>query len=392
MAADSTHEYLLKVERLKELLVERATGGEPATAPKEYADLRRELVKSPTIREALPEFVRRCTTIREFWGFIKDMFETEKYRRRTEYLQREFAPIMSWLEGGSHPVEAKSRSTSGKETGMIKVLLLSANPLDDPLGIDGEFRAIDAKIRGADHRDHIQLINHGAVRLEDVPGLLMRHKPHIVHFSGHGNVDGIALTTADGSSKVVPPNALANIFNALKDNVRVVLLNACDSEPQAEAIVSVIDCAVGMADEIDDDAAVAFAAAFYEALGYGRSVETAFEVALVLLTGAGEDQSLAKLHKRRGVKPSVTSDASAGGRAEVSGVASDVSGRVVPSKEKEWLYSNLLKVTLPERIYIANTASFRWTDLGSPASGRWRCWPGVAPHLEADRLIPRSRG
>jgi len=119
----------------------------------------------------------------------------------------------------------------------------------------------------------------------------------------HGNVDGIALTTADGSSKVVPPNALANIFKALKDNVRVVLLNACDSEQQAEAIVSVIDCAVGMADEIDDDAAVAFAAAFYEALGYGRTVEAAFELALVQLTGAGVDQSLAKLHKRRGVKP-----------------------------------------------------------------------------------------
>jgi hypothetical protein len=48
-------------------------------------------------------------------------------------------------------------------------------------------------------------------------------------------------------------------------------LNACDSAPQAEAIVSVIDCAVGMSDEIDDSAAIAFAAAFYEALGYGRS-------------------------------------------------------------------------------------------------------------------------
>ena len=35
-----------------------------------------------------------------------------------------------------------------------------------------------------------------------------------------------------------------------------------------------------------------------------RSVETAFDVALVQLTGAGENQSLAKLHKRRGVKPS----------------------------------------------------------------------------------------
>ena len=69
---------------------------------------------------------------------------------------------------------------------MVIVLLLSANPIDSPLGIDEEFRAIDQKIRSSEHRDHVDLINHGAVRLEDVPGLLMRHKPHVVHFSGHG--------------------------------------------------------------------------------------------------------------------------------------------------------------------------------------------------------------
>src|SRR4051812_47047299 len=106
MDEDATHKYLLKVERLKELLVERANGGTPDE--KEYSNLRRVLVTIQPIRDALPEFVRRCTTIREFWNFIKDMFETEKYRRRTEYLQRQFEPILSWLEGGSHPGKSES--------------------------------------------------------------------------------------------------------------------------------------------------------------------------------------------------------------------------------------------------------------------------------------------
>lgn len=302
MDEDAKHRYLLKVERLKELLVERAIGGTPDE--QEYSNLRRELVTIQPIRDALPEVVRRCTTVREFWNFIKDMFETEKYRRRTDYLQRQFEPILTWLEGGSHPGKSENAPKSGRDAGLIKVLLLSANPIDDPLGIDAEFRAIDAKIRSSEHREHVQLLNHGAVRLDDVAGLFMRHTPHVVHFSSHGNASGIALTTADGSSRVVPPDALADIFKALKDNVRVVVLNACDSAPQAKAIVSVIDCAVGMADEIDDDAAVAFAATFYEALGYGRSVQTAFDLALVQLSGAGGDRSFAKLYKRRGIKPS----------------------------------------------------------------------------------------
>ena len=305
MAKDITREVLIKVGTLKGMLVSRATGGTPDEQA--YAKLRAELLAMPPIQDALPTFVLSCSTIREFWNFIKDMFETDKYRQRTGYLPQAFLPILSWLEGHGPPMDRDGAAppTSGAQraTKMIKVLLLSANPIDSPLNIDEEFRAIDQKIRSSEHRDHVDLIKHGAVRLEDVAGLLMRHKPHIVHFSGHGAASGISLTGADGKGRLVPPDALANIFRALKDNVRVVLLNACDSAPQAEAIVSEIDCAVGMSDEIKDDAAIAFSAAFYEALGYGRSVQDAFDLALVQLTGTGADRLLAKLHKRRGVKP-----------------------------------------------------------------------------------------
>ena len=47
---------------------------------------------------------------------------------------------------------------------------------------------------------------------------------------------------------------------------------------QAEAIAQHIDCVVGMAAEIGDEQARAFAASFYEALAYGRNVKTAFEL------------------------------------------------------------------------------------------------------------------
>jgi hypothetical protein len=303
---DATREYLMKVGTLKGMLNQRARGQQPSEG--DYAALRSELVSIRAIWDRLPTFVLTYPTLQEFWIFIKPTFAT--YNERTEFLRQEFAPILSWLEGGVEGGDAVSgaratrRSEARRSGSMIKVLLLSANPLDAPLSIDEEFRAIDAKIRASDHRDSVDLIKHGAVRLEDIPSLLMRHKPHVVHFSGHGDKVAIELTTSDGRGHLVPPNALADIFRVLKDNVRVVLLNACDSAPQAEAIVSVIDCAVGMSDEIEDEAAIAFAAAFYEALGYGRSVQDAVDLALVQLTGAGADRSLAKLHKRRGVKPS----------------------------------------------------------------------------------------
>jgi nucleoside phosphorylase len=109
----ASNNILIKVERLKELLVLRATNN--PLDEQEYADLRRELMAIPGMRNALPEVVRRCGTIREFWNFITPMFETEKHRRRTQYLQEEFMPILEALEGGQ-PLPDQPRSPTAMES------------------------------------------------------------------------------------------------------------------------------------------------------------------------------------------------------------------------------------------------------------------------------------
>ena len=125
----------------------------------------------------------------------------------------------------------KSESSHASGGKMIKVLFLAANPAGtSQLALDEEIRAIDAKIRGSEHRDRLTMVSHWAVRLDDLSGLLMRQRPEIVHFSGHGAASGaIVLVGADGTPKTVPPEALAGMFRVLKDNVRVVVLNACYS-------------------------------------------------------------------------------------------------------------------------------------------------------------------
>ncbi len=190
---------------------------------------------------------------------------------------------------------------------MIRVLFLAANPAGtSPLTLDEEVRAIDAKVRAAKHRDLLELASHWAVRLDDLSGILLRQRPHVVHFSGHGAPTGeILLLDANGSPRSVPPDALAGFFRVLKDNVRVVLLNACYSEAQAKSIVKEIDCAIGMRDEIGDDHSIAFAAEFYQALAYGRSVQDGFDLGVHRLVGEGvaEAKQLVRLHKHKGVRP-----------------------------------------------------------------------------------------
>ena len=163
---------------------------------------------------------------------------------------------------------------------LIKILFLAANPRDTkPLQLDEEIRSIDQALRKTEFRDHFEILQHWAVRYSDLQELLLRHKPNIVHFSGHGsNVSEIILQDNQGNSHPLSVQALSRLFSILKGNIRCVVLNACYSEEQAQSIAQSIDLVVGMNKAIGDLAAINFATAFYQALGYGQSLQTAFEL------------------------------------------------------------------------------------------------------------------
>jgi len=185
--------------------------------------------------------------------------------------------------GGHYPMASLSGYFNESAGSKVKVLFLAANPKDtDPLRLDEEIRSIDLALQQAEFRDIFDIKQHWAVRVTDLQGYLLRHQPDIVHFSGHGSaVSEILLEDNNGNSRPVSPRALSQLFSILKDNIRCVVLNACYSESQAQAIAKHIDCVIGMSNAIGDEAAISFAAAFYRALGYGRSVQAAFDLGCV---------------------------------------------------------------------------------------------------------------
>ena len=193
-----------------------------------------------------------------------------------------------------------------KETKKVKALFLASNPKGTTtLELDREIRGVTEKIRAAEYRDSLDLISAWAVRPDDLLQLLNQHEPQIVHFSGHGSQAGeIILVDSHGSPKPVNPAALKALFETLKDNIRLVILNACYSKKQAEAITQVIDCAVGMNDAIGDEAAITFAASFYRAIGFGRSIKQAFDQGIVALLLEGiPEENKPELLTRNGVDP-----------------------------------------------------------------------------------------
>lgn len=176
----------------------------------------------------------------------------------------------------------------------ITVLFLASNPRDQGhLRLDEEARAISTKIRAAEYRDSVELRTAWAVRPGDIFQALNEHKPHVVHFSGHGSASGeLVFQDEAGGTKLVSSEAIVATIATVADHVSLVVLNSCFSAPQAAAITKHVDFAIGMTDSIGDEAARVFAAHFYSAIGFGLSIQQAFDQACValMLDGIPEDE------------------------------------------------------------------------------------------------------
>jgi hypothetical protein len=210
----------------------------------------------------------------------------------------------------------------------VRVLFLASNPLQQSrLALDEEARIITAQIRSADHRDAIELISAWAVRRDDLQQLLLQLRPHILHFSGHGThcspaevappstpmsgrdmtvsgkgqVAQLVLIGEGGQTEPMSEAALFHLLRVLKDNLHLVFLSACHTESIAKSLADVIPYTIGMSGAIADDAAIAFAAAFYRALGFGRNLQEAFDLGQNALMNLQipEDQT-PRLYSRKG--------------------------------------------------------------------------------------------
>lgn len=174
------------------------------------------------------------------------------------------------------------------------ILILAANPASTSrLRLDEEVREIENGLQASKHRDQFKIVQKWAVRTRDFYRAILEHQPIIVHFCGHGaGVDGIILEDETGQPTLVREEALSRLFKlfAVK-GVECVVLNACYSEVQANAISQYIKYVVGMNRTIGDKAAVAFAVAFYDALGAGDDVEFAYDLGCSQLVGLGEDKT-----------------------------------------------------------------------------------------------------
>lgn len=164
---------------------------------------------------------------------------------------------------------------------MPKILFLAASPSDaERRPFDEEIRAIQEKVRLSEFRDLFEIKQQLAVRVNDLQGTILSTSPDVIHFSCYARrTKAIVLVGESGESQLVPAEALGRLFGLIKGigaNPRCVVLNACFAKRQAQAISKHVECVIGISGSIKPEAGISFVASFYQAIGYGKSIQAAF--------------------------------------------------------------------------------------------------------------------
>jgi hypothetical protein len=167
---------------------------------------------------------------------------------------------------------------------MIKILFLGASPVDEVrLRIDEELRDIEKGLKLATLRDQFELKSEWAVTTKTLQQAMLDESPTIVHFSGHGDINGIAVEDSIGNSKLIDNDAIGSLFELFSENIKCVVLNSCYSESQAREISKHIPYVIGMKNSVNDKSAIAFSIGFYTALGAGKDIEFAYKMGTVAI-------------------------------------------------------------------------------------------------------------
>lgn len=180
----------------------------------------------------------------------------------------------------------------------IRILFLASTPTDERRpNVEREFHCIEDALR--EFGDRFDCQYYPWPKRTNIVRKLREAKPHVVHFSGHGNNhDELLLVNAQGRSEPVGVADLEAMFSLIDEpeRPRLVVFSACYSAHQAEAITRIVPCAVGVRSGILDSVTFDFATGFYNILGHGLSVDAALTGGRTAISGAVPIEQRPELH------------------------------------------------------------------------------------------------
>jgi len=156
----------------------------------------------------------------------------------------------------------------------IGMLFLSSVPKDaDQVKLlEEERRAVESAFQVSRHRNWLGEISFRTVlEFDDFEQYLEREMPQILHFSGHASDGQLKI-----GSRFIPIDFLGRVFANARGHLSCVTLGSCYSEAQAQEIARSIPYAIGTKNLISQKNSIRFSRYFYQYIGDGKDVESAF--------------------------------------------------------------------------------------------------------------------
>ena len=147
-----------------------------------------------------------------------------------------------------------------------------------------EFHAIQEALLASEHRELIALGTPILAATRERLAHAYRSAPQIVHYVGHGNERSLSIIEDNyllANGTALDAEEFGTVLGMMKERVMLCVLNACESGGLAGDLVGagVVEYAVGWPCKVSDSTAIAFTSALYGAVGDGRTMQEAFDIA-----------------------------------------------------------------------------------------------------------------
>ena len=210
--------------------------------------------------------------------------------------QGEMAPASASLDANHRlaPIAEPAVGAQPQTRKKLVIMCLAADSTeaDGSTQINRQASAIQAELDRTSSRDSFEIEAPFAFEPIDLLRTLRKYKPAVVYFGGSGRgatgyrpgqalvgdpFGGLFFRDPAGQPRFVATSAVQDTFGAAGKSVKLVILNGCYAELQAEALLLHVDCVVGTRGTLHPLGAEAYARGFMGALGEHASVAVAHD-------------------------------------------------------------------------------------------------------------------
>lgn len=226
------------------------------------------------------------------------------WSRENEAMSQEDVGKVKFLKNNVVPKKSVRKWSQKNIRDTKHIILFFGSELDPKvakhIGVAEDLDSIAEVLIGSETFHVIPKFN---VRKDEIIPLITQCHPSILHFDGHGTVDGaIAICSDSKTYDLLRPSDLAGLFSLVNQDLQLVYYDLCYSSQCAENAVLSVNAAIGMRGKWPSDAAAVFARQFYLSLESDYSVGTAFALAReqLKMSGHGAVSDIPKLQSAVG--------------------------------------------------------------------------------------------